>query len=148
MLANASPVAVGWLAITSLGLLPNLLLLWLAARQFREVRRLDQNGPRRIVTHTKLGVHALLSGMQLLAVVIGLISLTSPSVGESLTTGPALLWGLLVYAATPSMLAVWWHRRQGLLLAYVAREDRARRESAAQHAEMMGELLHNTAVTE
>lgn len=145
---TASPPEVLWTIIGVVALGINLWLLrdvWLDARA---LDRLGQNGAKKIAVMTAIGIQVGLTLPQVIAVVIGVVSLlVPPSNPHAIVTTPLVIVtvGILLIEIILTLVALFTRVRRTQLLDYLAVNERE--ANSRRHAETMVELVHNTALT-
>ncbi len=145
---TANPPEVLWTLIGALALMINLWLLRDVQLDARALDRRGQNGAKRIAVRTAIGIQAGLTVPQVIAVVIGVVSmLTHPEnpARPVTTTLVVVTVGIVLIEASLTLVALFTRVRRAQLLAYL--ESTERDVDGSRHVETMAELSHNTEIT-
>lgn len=144
--ANAPEIL--WTLTGALALIINLWLLHDVRLDARALDRRGQNGAKRIAVQTAIGIQAGLTLPQVIAVVIGVLSMLTPPENPArpvTTTLVVVTVGILLIEIILTGVALFTRVRRTQLLDYL--EAGERETNTLRHVETMAELTHNTEVT-
>ncbi len=145
---TANPPELLWTLTGVLALMINLWLLRDVQLDARALDRRGQNGAKRIAVRTAIGIQAGLTLPQVIAVVIGVLSMVTPPENPArpvTTTLVVVTVGIVLIEASLTLVALFTRVRRAQLLAYL--ESTERDVNHSHHAETMAELSHNTDVS-
>ncbi len=137
-----------WTLTGVLALMINLWLLRDVQLDARALERRGQNGAKRIAVRTAIGIQAGLTVSQVIAVVIGVLSMLTPPENPArpvTTTLVVVTVGIVLIEASLTLVALFTRVRRAQLLAYL--EGAERDPNSQRHVETMAELSHNTEIT-
>jgi len=148
LIETVSPPEVLWTLTGVLALCINLWLLRDVQLDARALDRRGQDGAKKIAVRTAIGIQAGLTAPQVIAVVIGVISMLTPPDNPAAPVTPLLVVvtvGIVTIEALLTLVALFTRVRRTQLLDYL--ESGGRDVNGSQHAETMAELSHNTDVS-